>query len=185
MHYGAEVKSTDAPKRYDQATSKNVPLPRYGAIQSRSTLTPDRRVPNCRLKIKVPDCRENGARIGHTPSPVMPTQWTGFGGVRGTTPIARRWWTPTQVARDQKLQSSDSPKCPWGVRPVRTTPFSDRHEHASAAPAGDLGQSCLPARRAREAHQSRPYCRSFTRKLSRPPGTSPTLPGAEPHVAAV
>jgi hypothetical protein len=48
-----------------ESVSKTLQSPGQNVPQLFSTVTPDERVPNCRLLIKVPRPRENGARMGH------------------------------------------------------------------------------------------------------------------------
>ena len=51
---------------------KYVPLPVQNLPRPFPAVSPGRRVPDCRLSIKVPDTHENGTRMRHSPRQVSP-----------------------------------------------------------------------------------------------------------------
>jgi hypothetical protein len=63
---------TYPPFRSSNNASSNVPLPVQNLSQPFPAATPVHRVPNCRLVIKVPRTRENGARIRHSQRQAAP-----------------------------------------------------------------------------------------------------------------
>ena len=64
-------------------------------------VTPGRRVPNCRLRIKVPRTRENGTRMRHTRMQNFPPDRRATRLRRGATPCARRSDTPPHFRESQ------------------------------------------------------------------------------------
>jgi len=130
--------------RSPQCALKYIPLPVQNLREPFPSVTAGRRIPNCRLVIKVPDTRENGARIRRGRRQISPP-------VEGWTLPLRScslhaWVAHRSVVRDSRRRVGGGDLCALRGEPDSSKPPACHPANGETAVDRDRGFAVVEAR---------------------------------------